>query len=265
MIRWLKIVRAEFVRDVTTSLRYPVELGSGLIVMFLLFMGIYTGARSLLGAELEGVSIEQLIVRFSMWFLALIALNSVSIDIENEARQGTLEQILLCVPSLPGLIWLRAVVHTALGSLTVIVMALLLQLATGKWLHYDAGTLLAALPVTVVTIIGLQGFGMLLGGLSLVYKRIGQISSMIQFGFFFPAMSDLSGAHGVWRLLVQHLPLHSGTMILKDLFTAGTTPTEAYASLPQLLADSAVYIVVGTAIFLLLYRLALKRGTLAHY
>ena len=35
--RWLKVMRAEYLRELRTALRYPMEIGTGLLVMFLFF------------------------------------------------------------------------------------------------------------------------------------------------------------------------------------------------------------------------------------
>src|SRR5436853_7740766 len=134
MTHTLRLLRAELVRDVTTSLRYPLELLAGLVIMFALFMGLYTGARSLAGGAVIAGSHELLVVRFCMWFLAIVSINSMSVDIENEARQGTLEQLFLCAPSFTALLWVRGTVHLFTGSSMVIALSLLLQWATGHWL-----------------------------------------------------------------------------------------------------------------------------------
>ena len=141
MRRWLKIARAELVRDITLSLRYPMELGTGLMVMYLLFMGIYVGGRQMSGGvDLGGI--EGTLVGFTMLFFALMALNTMSIDIENEARQGTLEQVFLCAPSFLGLLWVRALVHLGIGSLAVLLLSLAIQASTGRFLRLEPGEFL---------------------------------------------------------------------------------------------------------------------------
>ncbi len=58
IIRWLKIARAEAVRDFKTALRYPVELCTGLVIMYVLFMALYLGALSLAGGKGLGAGLD---------------------------------------------------------------------------------------------------------------------------------------------------------------------------------------------------------------
>ena len=95
MTRWLKAARAEAVRDIKLSLRYPIQIVTGIIILYVLFMGIFTGAAMLAGggqAKEFGSSLDALVIGYCMWYFAVLAINSMSVDIENEARQGTLEQ-----------------------------------------------------------------------------------------------------------------------------------------------------------------------------
>ena len=85
MIRWLKIARAELIRDVTTSLRYPLQLLTGLFIIYVLFMGLYMGARAIAGKFALSGDLDGVIIGYTMWFFALMAINTMSIDIENEA------------------------------------------------------------------------------------------------------------------------------------------------------------------------------------
>ena len=57
-----------------------------------------------------------MVIGFTMWFFAIMAINTMSMDIESEARQGTLEQVYLHAPNYLGLLWLRALAHMTLGA-----------------------------------------------------------------------------------------------------------------------------------------------------
>jgi ABC-2 type transport system permease protein len=245
-----------------------MELGTGLVIMYFLFMGIYLGGRQLAGgAELGGV--EGTVVGFTMLFFALMALNTMSIDIENEARQGTLEQVVLCAPSFLGLLWMRAVVHLGIGSLAVILLSLAIQLSTGRLLRLAAAEVLPAALAIFLTVAGLCGFGLILGGLSLVLKRIGQLSSLIQFALFFPALADLSGLSPGLHGAIMHFPFVRGVQLLKLLFADAAGQAVAAdiirRELLWLAADSLIYIGLGSLVFLFFERLARRGGMLAHY
>jgi ABC-2 type transport system permease protein len=264
MTRWLRIARAEAVRDFSTALRYPLELLSGVVIMYVFFIGIVTGGAAIAGVKALGASsMEQLVISFCMWFLALMALNAMSVDLEGEARQGTLEQIYLNAPSFLGLVWVRGFVHVILGGFAVIVLSVLIQLTTGYWLHLSASEAGLAFVVVWLTVIQLLGFGLILGGLTLVFKRLGQVSAILQFGLFFIVVKDLSQVSEALRVVLLHAPLAAGVNVLK-LLNAGDTEG-ALSGLPLLLLDTFIYALIGSLIFLWCQREALKRGSLSHY
>jgi ABC-2 type transport system permease protein len=270
--RVLQLLRAEFIRDLTTSLRYPMELLAGLFIMFSLFMGLITGAKSLAGGQLQAGTQEQAVVIYCMWFLAIVSLNSMSVDIENEARQGTLEQLFLCSPSFLGLLWIRGAVHLLTGSSMVVVLSLVLQAATSHWLHLEAPAVGPVALAIVLTTLGLLGFGLILGGLSLVFKRIGQLAAILQFGFFVLAFLNLTSLSVSAQAVVANLPFTRGVDILKHLLAPpgtaqalGPASPAIWHSLGWLAADSLVYAVLGSFVFVAMERVARRQGALGHY
>jgi ABC-2 type transport system permease protein len=266
VIRWLKLFRAEFLRDLVTSLRYPLELLAGLFILYVLFMGLFMGAKVLAGERALSGNLDGVVIGFVMWFFALMAMNTMSIDIENEARQGTLEQVYIHAPNYLGLLWVRAVVHLGMGLGVVVALAVLIQLTTGHWLAVTWGKLPVMALVIALTILGLCGFGLILGALSLVFKRIGQVSAIAQFSMFFLAYAELSKIEQPWRNIVAHLPLARGVDILKQvLVPGGGDPAAIWGSTAWLVADTAGYMLIGSVVFLIFDRIARRGGLLSHY
>lgn len=266
MIRWLKIARAEFIRDLTTSLRYPLELLTGMFILYVLFMGLFMGAKLLAGSQALSGNLDGVVIGYTMWFFALMAINTMSIDIENEARQGTLEQVYLHAPNYLGLLWVRAVVHLAMGAGVVVLLSVAIQLTTGNWLALTWQAVPAVILTIILTIAGLCGFGLILGGLSLTFKRIGQLSALMQFSLFFLAYADLATIPLPWREIVAHLPLARGVDMLKLLIGSDTAALQAIAEpMLWLLVDSLVYAAIGSLVFYAMERVARKGGLLGHY
>lgn len=263
MIRWLKILRAEIVRDFTLALRYPVEFFFGVFMLYVLFMGMFIGAKQLAGASALSGNLDGIVIGFSMWFFALIAINSMSVDIESEARQGTLEQVYLHAPNFLALIWTRAFVKLGIGTLAVTALSILIQATTGNYLNVVPSNILALVATVVVTVAGLAGFGLILGGMSLVFKKVGQLSSLVQFSLLFPAYADLSLIADPWGKLLMHLPMARGVHLLKGLLAeAGSLDLTGFGLLAM---DSLAYVLVGSVIFWLMDRTARKGGMLSHY
>ncbi len=257
-------MRAEAVRDFSTALRYPLELISGIVILYVFFLGIVAGGKALAGANAIGAqSQEQMVIAFCMWFLALMALNAMSVDLESEARQGTLEQCFMAAPNFLGLMWVRGFVHVLLGGVAVILLAVLIQATTGQWLHLSASGIGLAAVAALLNAVELLGFGLILGGLTLVFKRLGQVSAIVQFGLFFIALTDFSQLQQPWASIAPHMPLAAGVHVVK-LLNAGLTE-EALLALVPLLIDAIVFALIGSVVFTLLQKAALKQGSLSHY
>lgn len=263
--RWLKVMRAEYLRDLRTALRYPVEILSGLLVMFLFFMAIFFGAKQFSGGEISAQSIEEMVIGYCMWFFAIIALNAMSIDVENEARQGTLEQVFICAPAFLPVLWIRALVKLSYGFITVSLLSIGLQLVTGQWLALQATDILPGLLTVALSIIGISGLGLMLGALSLVLKRVGQLSTIIQFSLFFPAFSNLQELAEPARSWLMHLPFTRGIMLLRELVRLDSLPSDFWPETAWLALDTAAFAIAGSLVFLAMERLAKRDGSLAHY
>jgi ABC-2 type transport system permease protein len=253
------------IRDITISLRYPMELFTGLFVLYLLFMGLFMGARVIAGQQVLSGNLDGVVIGYTMWFLAMMAINTMSTDIESEARQGTLEQVYLHAANYLGLLWVRAIVHLTMGFGIVILLAVMIQASTGSWLNLTWYVLPAVLVTIIITAWGLCGFGLILGGLSLVLKRIGQLSAIIQFGLFFLAYADLASIPQPWQQIVAHLPLARGVDILKGLLSTSGAAVQLGENMSWLLVDSLVYAVIGSLVFAAMERVARKQGLLSHY
>lgn len=265
MIRWLKIARAEFVRDFTVSIRYPLELLTGVFILYVLFMGLFMGAKLLAGGQALSGNLDGLVIGYTMWFFAMMAINTMSLDIESEARQGTLEQVYLHAPDYLSLLWVRAAVHLAMGAGVVVVLAVMIQATTRHWLPLSWQIVPLMIAIIVLTVAGLCGFGLMLGGLSLVFKRVGQLSALVQFSLFFLAYSDLGSIAEPWRGIVAHLPLARGVDLLKLLLSDGLGAAGLSGQVGWLVLDTVLYALAGSLVFAALDRVARKNGLLSHY
>ncbi len=117
------------------------------------------------------------------------------------------------------------------------------------------------LPLLLLTIIGVQGIGFIMGGLALIFKQIQASFQILQFLFvaLVVALLDLFP-------LVAYLPLSWGTAIIRRVIIEERSLLEIpWSDLPFLLANSAFYFGLGFFVFKMCERIARDRGLLGHY
>ena len=73
MIRWLKIARAELVRDFTTGMRYPLDILTGVFILYVLKVGVVVFLLALARSIFARLRIEQM-VEFCWKYVAPVAL-----------------------------------------------------------------------------------------------------------------------------------------------------------------------------------------------
>lgn len=268
MTQLLKLVRAEFVRTFLLAVRYPLELFTGLLVMYLIFLGIFLGARSLIGGDtLEDLSLSSFIVGYLMWFFVISAISRLSYSIEVEAQQGVLEQIYLNYPRYLYLQFVRGLVDFVEGIIFVVILLFLISLTTGKVLHLDLDKGWQVIIVLIVTVAGINGFGLFFGGLALLFKRVGQVGSLTQFLFFLIAFLPSEEFSPSAQYAFYLLPLTQGLRLLKLIVVHG----ESLLSVPNLklfiglILNALAYLVIGSAFFLACEKKAKLDGRLGQY
>jgi len=264
----LRLLQAEFIRTLILRWRYPLELLTGLTVMYLIFLGLFLGARSLVG-ETRGfeLSLSGFIVSYLMWFFAISAISRLTYSIEVESSQGVLEQIFLNYPRYLLLQYVRGFVDFIEGLVFIAALLGLIILTTHRMLTMDWASAGPVALVVILTVVGLQGFGFFFGGLALLFKRIGQVGGVLQFGFFLLAYLPVERMSVVGQQLLYCLPLTQGIRLLKIALVDGR-PIFASANLGMLAglaANSACYILLGSAFFLLCEKKAKIDGRLGQY
>ncbi|MGI5854512.1 MAG: ABC transporter permease, partial [Bacillota bacterium] len=119
--------------------RYFFNSMGGIITLYVVFLVIFMGYKGIAGAAGPdlGTSIEGILVGYVLWFLALSAYQDVAYSIQNEARQGTLEQLYMSVHNFGWVIGLQQIVNAFYSLLVASVLTFFLMLTTGKWLTID--------------------------------------------------------------------------------------------------------------------------------
>lgn len=256
----LRLVAIEFKRGLLMLRRYPLEMLGQLVVITMIFYGLFLGARYIAGPAAQfGGRLDALVVGYVLWTLSLFAIGDLSWGLMEEARTGTLEQVFLS-PFGPARVYMA---RNLAGLLTTIVLnlgiMLLIMRLTGAKLDF---TWTALAPLAAV-LLGAYGLGFILGALALLFKRIQSFLNLFQFVLMFLIMTPFEQSQGLLRYLGFLLPMTPGAGQLRDLLARG----QAFD--PQLfglgLLNGFAYLLLGLWLFGRAVGAAKQRGLLGGY
>ncbi|MEF8831100.1 MAG: ABC transporter permease [Halobacteriales archaeon] len=242
--------------------RYPVNTGARILSVYMFFAIVFFGGKAAAGQMGGGVSLtstlEGLIVGWFLWTMSIIAYFSLSGNVTREAQWGTLEQLYMS-PYGFGSVMASMVVANLLESMVWggVILALMLA-TTSQTLSVHLPTVV---PISVLALLSVVGIGFVFAGLALVYKRIENVSQIMQF-----AIVGLIAAPAAGISPLRFLPLVQGSDMLQVAMREGVRLWEFSAADLTVLAGTAVaYSLAGYAVFRYFAQLARRRGVMGHY
>jgi len=251
------LARAVLYREYLIFVRYPANAVGGVVVALFFFGVLFYGGRLLAGRALTD-SLEGIVVGYFLWTLSVGAYSSVSNDIGSEVQWGTLERHITTPFGFAPVALLKGaakVIRTFLTSAVVLAVMLLL---TDTRLSLD--------PVTVVVLAGLSitsvlGLGFAAGGVTVLYKRIGNWLNLLQFGFV--ALISAPALDAPWT---RFLPLAHGSALLQRAMVGGVRLWEfGLGDLGLLVGVAVGYLAGGYVVFHYATRRARRLGVLGDY
>ncbi|MCO8246146.1 ABC transporter permease [Haladaptatus sp. AB643] len=258
----LTLFAAVLRKRVLLLVRYPMNTLAQIVTVYLFFAVIFFGGKAAAGSigaasALSG-TFGGLIVGWFLWTMALAAYFSLATSITREAQWGTLEQLYMS-PYGFGAVMVSSVVAYLLESMLwgAIILPLML-VTTGQHLAVD---LLTVVPIVVLTLLPVVGIGFVFAGLALLYKRIENVSQLMQFvliGLIAAPVADFEP--------LRYLPLVQGSAMLQRAMQNGVRLWQFPATDLAILVAAAVgYCLFGFYVFTLAARRARRQGVLGHY
>jgi ABC-2 type transport system permease protein len=258
----LALLAAETKRTLILTIRYPLNLVVGLIALSLVFL-IVISAGSFFG--LSNLSSNQssgsVLVGYGCWMLVLGVLGHIQNEIQTDSQIGVLEAVMACGLSPQALFSVRLVASLLPSCLSIALVVGILALFIRTPMHFSA-----LLPVPIISVVlTYAGFGFVLAGLALVYKRVEvavlPVHLILMFVFSYSA-AEYPGTP-IALYLVQLIPGLVGVIQMKALLLNATDLNWRDFLLP--LAVGFLYLLVGLSLFSRLLASAERRGRLAHY
>jgi len=254
---YLRLATAVLYREYLIFVRYPANAIGGIVISLFFFGLLFYGGRMLAGRALTD-SIEGIIVGYFLWTLSVGAYSAISNDIGSEVQWGTLERHVMTPFGFAPVAFLKGVAKVVRTFLTSAVILAAMLLLTGTTLELNV---LTVVPVAVLSIASVLGLGFAAGGVTVLYKRVGNWLNLLQFGFIVlisaPAF-DLG-----WT---KFLPLAQGSALLQRAMIDGTRLWEFPAADLAVLVGVAVgYVALGYLVFQYATRRARRLGVLGDY
>ncbi len=223
--------------------------------IFILFMLVFFGLRSF---EAGTDTLQGTIVGFAMWIFAVMAYSEMSWGLLQEARDGTLEQLYL-TPSTFRRISAYRVLGSFIFQFALFVAFLgIMMVVTGQYLSLNTGVIL----LIALTLLSIYGIGYMMGGLSLVFKKVQAGNQILQFLFILflvlPTITD--------HPIIYFVPISWGNHLINRMMVDGLTLLDfTMFEYSILIVNSFTYLIGGLLIFGLMEKTAKRRGLLGHY
>ncbi len=126
----------------------------------------------------------------------------------------------------------------------------------------------AVLPL-VLLVVGSVGYSLILGGLTLLFKRLEILKDLFQTAvlIFGGVLVSLERMPGWMATIARFLPLTPGVDVLRKTLLEGVSlgTLAADGTLLWMVGNAAAYLVLGIVIFRWCERIAKRRGTLGQY
>jgi ABC-2 type transport system permease protein len=251
------LLKAVVYRDLLIWVRYPLNAALGVFMGVFFFALMFYGGTLVAGQAFSD-SIEGLIVGYFLWTLSIGAYSGIMNDIQSEASWGTLERHFMTPFGFGPVVIAKSIAIVFRTFMTSAVVLVVMLLITGTTLDLNVVTVL---PVAILTIAGALGLGLVMGGLSVLYKRISNVANLLQFAFIgliSAPVFDIPGA--------RVLPLAQGSAMLQRAMRDGVHLWEFDPfSIAVLVGTAVCYLALGYAIFGLTTRRARGLGVLGDY
>lgn len=273
------VLKAEMVRAFIYTKRYPVATGVGLFLQLIMIMAFVPVGVKLasFGADNPGLSkvySAESVMAFLMWGYAASAIGLFTNSIRSSAETGVLEQICTSPHGLVTNFLAKAAVVTFFQTLSLgILCGLIYSFFDLPELNIN---LMSDALVFFLTLGGLYGLGFALGGLTLLVKRVGQISILLRLAFLPVALMNLGnlpGANAQTQPVVEGflrcMPMFHGLDMLKKMILHNASLGDFVASgnpgLPWLVANTAIWLILGLLAFRLMENVCRNHGGLGTY
>lgn len=193
--------------------------------------------------------------------LGLITVGDMGFGIAEEAENGTLEQLFLSPLGPLRLFLMRAVITLGTSLVFIICVLIGILLLTGIRLRLE---LVQLIPFSLALLVALA-LGLLVANLAIVFKRVSQALSIIQFGFVFLLMIPFDTSGPLLAFVGHFVPLVPMFSLLRQMLHHPAGFAGGGLLLFWSMVNTLVWLLVGLITFQQATNAARHHGTIGHY
>lgn len=258
----LAALYAETRKGVLIMWSYKFNMLTSMVSFSLIFLGI----NFMMGnGQLNQATLSSTLLGYLIWYYAISAIENMSWNLRDEMQCGQLEQLYMSPAPAQVLLLGRALSTFGITTAMVAIVAGVMAATFGAVLPLRW----EALPVFVLTMAGLFGFGYALGGATLVYKQTGPLSNILTNALLFlnGAILPVDRLPDWLQSVARVLPSTQGIVVLRRVMLGGESLAAVWAdgSLAWLVVHSTVLFVAGWLIYKGCEQVAQRRGSLGQY
>jgi ABC-2 type transport system permease protein len=252
----------EIRKNLLITWNYKANVFASLFTLGFIFVGIvfFMG-----GGELSPDKVTSALLGYLIWMYAVTAVSDMSFGLRGEISVGTLEQMAMS-PAPLGVLLIGRVIATLISAT---VQVFLMGAVMAQFLGVHIPLRLEALPVLLLTLLGVCGFGFIIAGAMLIFKRVESFSNLLNNALAFLNGSFLPvSAMPIWMATIaKTLPSTLGIIVIREISLEGKSLAATWreGSLVELTVNSVVYFAVGWLVFAVCERIAKNRGSLGQY
>lgn len=252
-----RLLQAGLLRVWISMRRYPFNLFSGMVTIYLLFLFLFYGASFVSGGLRVGQTREGLVVGFIAWLAMLIAFQDPAHRLTQAATEGTLEQQALSPWGLERVVLAETLAANTANLVITGLMLGFVMLTTGQRLHVSV--LDVVVPLALLLLQG-AAFGLVLGGLALIFKRVELSFQIWQFLFigFLVIPWETS-------FLVRFVPFTWAHRLLQEVMVGGARLMTVPGELAGAAAVSLGHFLLAWLVFRRFVASARRLARLGHY
>ena len=263
---FLLILKAEWKRDLIYMRRYPLEIISFLVFMYIILLAVFFGFSQLTIGNINLLNKEKMIIGYCLMQFVMSTQMGWAGQIQNESQTGTLEQLSVSSHSLGEVLFARGVSQLPRQVISFILLIFMYKVSLSE-LQIGFQNFFSVILVLMILTIGLFGVSYIFAGLTLLFKRVGFFFQIINFAFLGLFWQDRSKLGSSFLgTIYDHFPLTMGMNTLQKVMIKQYVEVSLFDfQLLSFFISSIIFFGIGYYFFSKMEEKAREYGLLSQY